>query len=342
MKWSPGASTRRRSRRRRSASWTWSAPTAEFRKSLFLTLDFASLSAETAPHSIDQGFKRIAEGVGVNIHYGAQRDRRDCTIIACGPTGTSAFACGEVFRTSYPNCVVFQLNDKLAPGAYTYMLVVDGIGLICTCLWRRQQGTARFLNETIAWYERHYPGLDREPLRRVAGKGEFSILDRYATDRHLFVGESAGLQDFMWGFGIRYAVHSGILAARHCLGECDYDTEVKRQLLPLVKSSAVNRFLFNRIGNRGYQCVVDRWLKQQAKTGDGLAFIRNLYQPTAWRRFLFPLVSIGMLERANHPEGIRIRRLPHRAALNRDRWQPGGGASAVDRRWKETRHRADA
>ena len=34
------------------------------------------------------------------------------TIIAAGPKKTSAVAFGEVFRTSHPDHVTFQLNDK--------------------------------------------------------------------------------------------------------------------------------------------------------------------------------------------------------------------------------------
>ena len=58
----------------------------------------------------------------------------DCTIIACGPKGTSAVAYGEIFHTDHPNHIGFQLNDKLAPGSYSYLIIIDGVGLICTCL----------------------------------------------------------------------------------------------------------------------------------------------------------------------------------------------------------------
>ena len=47
-------------------------------------------------------------------------------------------------------------------------------------------------------------------------------------DGRYYVGESGGLQDFMWGFGMRMAVWSGVLAARDILGECDYETEVRK------------------------------------------------------------------------------------------------------------------
>ena len=137
---------------------------------------FRVVERGTDEHCIDQGFKRMAIAAGAKIHYNSRRDPQDCQIIAAGPKESSAIAFGEVFHTDHPNHVSFQLNDKLAPGAYSYLIIIDGVGLICTCLWRKQKKSGRYLNETIAWYEKHYE-LNRKPIKRVGGKGDFSIPD---------------------------------------------------------------------------------------------------------------------------------------------------------------------
>ena len=93
----------------------------------------------TDEHCIDQGFKRMAISAGANIHYDARVKPEDCDIIAAGPKDSSAIAFGEIFHTDHPNHVAFQLNDKLAPGAYSYLIIIDGVGLICTCLWRKKK-----------------------------------------------------------------------------------------------------------------------------------------------------------------------------------------------------------
>ena len=233
---------------------------------------FRVVERGTDEHCIDQGFKRMAIESGAKIHYKSKRDPKDCRIIAAGPKDSSAIAFGEVFHTDHPNHVSFQLNDKLAPGAYSYLIIIDGIGLICTCLWRKQKKSGRYLNETIAWYERHYE-LNRKPIKRVGGKGDFSIPDRYFHEGRYYVGEAGGLQDFMWGFGMRYAITSGALAAKSILGECDYESEIREKLLPLIKVSATNRFLMNRIGDRGFKMVAQHWMRDQRKKGDGLEFM---------------------------------------------------------------------
>jgi len=297
---------------------------------------FRVVERGTAEHCIDQGFKRMALAAGAEIHYDTRREPGDCHIIAAGPKETSAVAYGEIFRTDHPNHVTFQLNDKLAPGAYSYLIIIDGIGLISTCLWRQQKKTSRYLNETIAWYEQHYD-LNRRPIKRVGGKGDFGLPTRYIHEGRYYVGEAGGLQDCMWGFGMRYAITSGVLAAKSILGECDYEVEVRGRLLPLVRTSAINRFLMNRVGDRGFKMVANHWMRDQEKKGDGMAFMRWLYNPGLGRRVLWPLVRLGMLRRKQLKDGRTVHRLPFRKSLARDVWEPSARAEEIGAQWDAIR-----
>ncbi|HJM13209.1 MAG TPA: NAD(P)-binding protein [Candidatus Thalassarchaeaceae archaeon] len=294
---------------------------------------FRVVERGTAEHTIDQGFKRMAIESGANIHYGIRKEAEECDIVAAGPKESSAVAFGEIFETSHPNIVVFQLNDKLAPGAYSYMIIIDGIGLICTCLWRKQSKSGRFLNETIAWYEGHYD-LDRAPIKRVGGKGDFGLPGKYVHEGRFYVGEAGGLQDFMWGFGMRYAVTSGVIAAKAILGECDYEHDVRKRLVPLVRASAINRFLMNRVGDRGFKLVANHWMRDQRRNGDGLNFMRWLYKPGLLRRTLWPIVKMGMLRKKNLSDGREVRRMPFRRSLSRDNWHPSDRALEIGEEWK--------
>ena len=297
---------------------------------------FRVVERGTAEHCIDQGFKRMALAAGAEIHYDTRREPGDCHIVAAGPKETSAVAYGEIFRTDHPNHVTFQLNDKLAPGAYSYLIIIDGIGLISTCLWRQQKKTSRYLNETIAWYEQHYD-LNRRPIKRVGGKGDFGLPTRYIHEGRYYVGEAGGLQDCMWGFGMRYAITSGVLAAKSILGECDYEVEVRGRLLPLVRTSAINRFLMNRVGDRGFKMVANHWMRDQEKKGDGMAFMRWLYNPGLGRRVLWPLVRLGMLRRKQLKDGRTVHRLPFRKSLARDVWEPSARAEEIGAQWDAIR-----
>jgi flavin-dependent dehydrogenase len=298
---------------------------------------FRVVERGTAEHTIDQGLKRQALAAGVNIHYKSRVKSEDCTIIASGPKGTSAIAYGEVFKTSFPDHVSLHLNDKLAPGAYAYLIVIDGIGLICTCLWRKQSKSERFLNETVAWYQQHYPDLDMQPIKRVGGKGDFTINDNYKVDGRYYVGEAGGMQDFMWGFGMRYAITSGVLAAQDILGGQDYDKQVRKILLPLIKTSVANRFLMNRIGDKGMKRVCSKWMKDQKKKKDGLKFIERIFRGSIWRNMVYSTFGKAMLSREVSKDGRKFRKLPFRKDLKHDRWQQSEAAIAVGKRWDEVR-----
>ncbi len=291
----------------------------------------------TSEHTIDQGFKRMAINAGAKLHYKSRVKPEDCQIIACGPKGTSAVAYGEIFHTKHPNHIAFQLNDKLAPGAYSYLIIIDGVGLICTCLWRKQKGSDRFLNETIAWYKRNYPEIDMSPIKRVGGKGDFTINKKYKQDGRYYVGESGGLQDFMWGFGMRMAVWSGYLAAQDILGNCDYEKEVRKQLMPYVRTSIVNRFLMNRVGDRTFKMMCNRWMRHQEKSGDGLIWIGKLFRPKWYKNLLYHFVNPFMLARDSKAMGRGVRRMPFRKALKRDNWEPSEEAINIGEIWNNIR-----
>ena len=299
---------------------------------------FRIVQRGTEEHTIDQGLKRMAIDAGAQIHYSSRREPEDCHIVAAGPRESSAVAFGEIFHTDHPNHVTFQLNDKLAPGAYSYLIIIDGIGLICTCLWRQQRKSSRYLNETIAWYEQHYD-LNRRSIKRVGGKGDFGLPTRYVHEGRYYVGEAGGLQDFMWGFGMRYAITSGVLAAKAVLKESDYEAEVRRRLLPLVRASAINRFLMNRVGNRGFKMVARYWMRDQRRKGDGLAFMRWLYKPGLGRKIIWPIVRLGMLRRKQLSDGRTVYRMPFRKALNRDAWEPSARAVEIGNQWKSIQRR---
>ena len=294
---------------------------------------FRVIERGTANHTIDQGFKRMAINSGATIHYDTKRSPEECQIVAAGPRESSAVAFGEIFETSHENIVAFQLNDKLAPGAYSYLIIIDGIGLICTCLWRKQRNSGRYLDETIAWYDQNY-SLDRRPIKRVGGKGDFGIPTKYVHEGRYYVGEAGGLQDFMWGFGMRYAITSGVLAAKAIMGECDYEKEVRKRLVPLVKASAINRFLMNRVGDRGFKMVANQWMRDQKRKGDGLKFMQWLYKPGLVRKALWPIVKMSMLRKKVLQDGRIVHRMPFRRALKRDVWERSERAEEIRDQWK--------
>ena len=138
----------------------------------------------------------------------------------------------------------------------------------------------------------------------------------------------------MWGFGMRYAITSGVLAAKSILGEGDYESEVRKNLVPLIKISATNRFLMNRMGDNGFKMVARYWMRDQRKKGDGLEFMRWVYTPGIFRRMLWPVTKLAMLRRKKLADGRMVTRMPFRKSLRRDSWEESDRALEISEQWK--------
>lgn len=98
------------------------------------------------------------------------------------------------------------------------------------------------------------------------------------------VGEQAGFQDALAGFGMRYALRSGILAARSLLEGTDYTRLWRQELLPLLRTGVSNRFIFNNAGARGR-----RWALRGMSRSNTAAKLRRLYRPSVLTRLVYPL-----------------------------------------------------
>ncbi len=69
----------------------------------------------------------------------------------------------------------------------------------------------------------------------------------YKEGDRLLIGERGGFQDYLFGFGMRYAFLSGHLAAQSIIQGTDYESLIKKELLNMMKSSLVNRYLYEKL-----------------------------------------------------------------------------------------------
>jgi len=114
------------------------------------------------------------------------------------------------------------------------------------------------------------------------------------------VGEAAGFQDTLWGFGLRYALTTGHMAARAFLAGSprSYDLMWRRRFAGHMRSASVNRFLFGVAGDRTLSWVLGR----AAAKGDPRTWLRRLYAPTAWKAALYPVIGRSVQSRRRHKE----------------------------------------
>ena len=236
------------------------------------------------PGTLDSTLLAQARELGVEVHFNSRvRQIEGPGILAAGPKAADAIAVGLHFETSMRDGWWTICDDDLAPGGYAYLLVTGGRGTVKSCMFSGFKREAEYVARTIDRF-RELVALDMKNPRPHGGAGNFRIPASAYSGLHPVAGEQAGFQDTLWGFGMRFAICSGILAARSLLDSGDYDEWWQAALGPTLRAAVVNRAIFGRLGNEGYR----RFLRKAAAIGDARAFLRRYYGPSWLKRLLYP------------------------------------------------------
>lgn len=199
------------------------------------------------PNSLDSGLKEQALDSGVQIHYRSNFPMENADIIATGPLREARIASdrGLIFNTNLPNMAVGIFHDDLAYLGYSYLLIADGYGCICTVVFKDFHRLNSCFEKTIACAKR-FANINLDDAKPVGGVGSFVLNHPVTLKKSLLVGEAAGFQDLLWGFGIRTAITSGHLAAQSLLTGENYAQLIEKDLQPALKASLVNRYMWEK------------------------------------------------------------------------------------------------
>ncbi len=253
------------------------------------------------PGSLDRGLLAQALEAGVEIRFGsALKEVRGPAIIATGPRYGDGICVGYTFATDLPDQAHCILSDRLAPLGYSYLLIRKGHGTLVSCQFARLKEWKRHLEHTVEAFRRLVPKLDLEGARFFSGYGNVFVPPRLVHGERLYVGEAAGLQDALWGFGLRYALASGYLAAKSLIAGVDYEALVRKFLLGRLRVGMENRALLELshalLGERIYGWLLDRVTSRP----DPMAYLRKHHAPLLWKRLLWPVTRLGMRFRSHY------------------------------------------
>jgi flavin-dependent dehydrogenase len=241
----------------------------------------------THPGTLDASLWDQAMARGVEILFrDPARHLPEGGIVAQGPRGSDAIAVGFVFDTDMPDGVFGALSDQLAPKGYSYLLVCRGRGTVASTIFQDYHHEKIYLEKTVEFF-RQKAGLRMENARRLGGIGNFLVPRTAQHGNILFAGEAAGFQDALWGFGMRYAMLSGHLAARSLLSGTpeNYDQLWNARLGGMLRAGFVNRYFFEKLGNLGYH----RLLTSIDSNGSAHDWLRGHYGMTLWKRLAYPI-----------------------------------------------------
>ncbi len=252
--------------------------------------------------SLDRWLLNTALEAGAEVIFNKRVDKlEDGGIVAIGPMAADAIAKGIVFDTDMEDIAAAILDDRIAPKGYAYLLVNEGRATLATCMFKEFKREGECFEASKEAFRKAFPRLQIKGEKEFGGYGNFFFGKPAYENGRCYAGESAGLQDCLWGFGLRYAMVSGYLAAKSIIEGREYASLVKKELLPWQRTSLVNRFLFERLGNRGYAYVINVLGRR-----DAVGEIRRQYAGPFWKRVMYPLARWNyrsrLIDRGCHGE----------------------------------------
>ena len=203
---------------------------------------------------IDHAFQSAAAEAGVDLRFRSARQPRQVDIFAGGAGRAAAYVQGVVFSTSAQDGVYLLLGRRYAPRGYAYCIIWRGRGTIATAYKRERFGMPDPMAATTARFEQVI-GLDIQNPRSFGAFGAYTRGTTPLAGGPLLVGEAAGFQDALFGFGMNYAIRSGVLAGRAVLEGRDYHRLWRAELAPRLASSWFNRRVFESLGEAARQTL---------------------------------------------------------------------------------------
>jgi flavin-dependent dehydrogenase len=213
-------------------------------------------------------------------------------VVATGPRQADGAAREVVFSSDLPDTVAVIFDPKATPTGYAYLFCIGGHATFGVAQVRGVEGLRDAQRE--AW--RRF----REALGDFAVRGEHEggQFMNFSLPRHLrgsdgrwYVGETAGVQDFLYGLGNRLALRSAGLVAAGIAGRWDHDRFVRTLLRPMRATVAL-RFAYERVGRHGFAAFC-----RLASGGDLRSLLLRLQRPGAVKAAIATAVMAAWRER---------------------------------------------
>ncbi|HHJ34350.1 MAG TPA: hypothetical protein ENJ87_01150 [Gammaproteobacteria bacterium] len=238
--------------------------------------------------SFDYALKQQALKAGVEIRFKTRISKLpEGGIVTEGPHRADILASGYLFDTDMADGMYAVVSDDLAPKGYAYLLIHQGRGTLSSCMFRGFHGERNYLEQCVDFFQTSV-GLRMKNPHRFGGVGNSALPKKVKKLSTLYAGEVAGFQDPLFGFGIRWAVVSGV-AAGNAMASGDlrqYETIIKKRLKPHYQSAATNRWFYEKLGNRGYS----KTLKHFPPNRDVRKWLQRAYAPCWWKRVWYMLI----------------------------------------------------
>lgn len=237
------------------------------------------------PGSLDNALLRQALEAGVEVCFDRKANPETVQVFAGGPAGRPmAIARGLNFPTQHRDVGCQVLSNALTPGGYVYFVVAEGRATLGTVLVHKFGDSRARLHSAVDAIERLYGIQVPQDAAPWGGYACFTLERSGLRGCTLYAGEAAGIQDALFGFGIRSSLLSGALAGAALAEGHSYDESWRRRIMPLTQASLVNRAVYERVdfAQPAFRRLMD-W------SDDGRRALRFIYGDSVLHRLVAPL-----------------------------------------------------
>ena len=179
-------------------------------------------------------------------------------IVSEGPRNFNMIAKGFVFETTHANTAIGLVNDNLAPKGYIYLLIDNGLATFSTVIYEDFKNIDRYAEKSWKEIQQLASLNDIKNLKSFGGFGNSHLSRKPFPDQYFPVGEAAGYQDYLFGFGIKFALISSYYATEAIIKNQSYERLAQQYIDPVHQVSIVNRFLFEKLRNPGYNLIMGK------------------------------------------------------------------------------------
>lgn len=243
-------------------------------------------------NSLDESLKNQAVDFGVKIKFNSTTKEKDCNIIATGPLEKkpSGIVKGLAFDTNASDSATLIFNNDMAYKGYSYLFIVEEKATIGAVILNDFSKANSCFKKTINSFKKIKDLEIRNP-KAFSGCGYFSLNQPRELNGKPFIGEAAGFQDYLSGFGMKYAFLSGYLASESIIKNEDYCLLWKNQLLDKLKASVVNRFFYELFGTIGYNYIAN----QAANSKKPREWLKDFYSFSSSKKMIYPAAKLAKL-----------------------------------------------
>jgi len=235
--------------------------------------------------TLDRGLLAQAMEVGVQVHYRSRAKAEDVDIVATGPAVPDGLAKEMTFVSSHADTVSVLFDMDIAPGAYSYLFILDGKGTFGCAITRGFNRINDYFDKALERFQ-EISAFDACDEKTGYSFMNFCLKKSAKSGDRLYVGEVAGFQDYLFGLGIRYALSTGFAAAESIIQNADYDVLWKKEVGTGQEVGLVNRFLYEIGGNTGLSTFIKRAGRQDLRL-----YLKKWHRLDGWKALLLPLLK---------------------------------------------------